>query len=115
MVDTAGGGRRGAPLSARAEAAAGADGAPSRRVKIEPLKLLLPYVAAYRGRTAAACVALAVAALATLAVPVAVRRMIDHGFSPAGADLIDSYFAVMIAVVAVLATASALRYYLVTT
>ena len=41
--------------------------------------------------------------------------MIDFGFSREGASLIDSYFAVMIAVVAVLALSSAARYYLVTT
>ncbi len=59
--------------------------------------------------------ALTVAALTTLVVPVAVRRMIDFGFSAKAAELIDSYFSVMIAVVAVLAVSSALRYYLVTT
>ena len=70
----------------------------------------------YRGRALAALVALLVAALATLAVPLAVRRMIDFGFSPTRAsNLIDSYFAVMIAVAGVLAVASAARYYLVTT
>jgi ATP-binding cassette subfamily B protein len=41
--------------------------------------------------------------------------MIDFGFSRDGLNLIDSYFAVMIAVAAVLALASAARYYLVTT
>jgi ATP-binding cassette subfamily B protein len=50
-----------------------------------------------------------------LAVPIAVRRMIDFGFSSEGADLINSYFSVMIGVVAVLALASAMRFYLVTT
>ena len=48
-------------------------------------------------------------------VPVAVRRIIDFGFSPEGIALINSYFGVMIAVVAVLACASASRYYLVMT
>jgi ATP-binding cassette subfamily B protein len=48
-------------------------------------------------------------------VPIAVRRMIDFGFSAQAAELIDSYFSVLIAVVAVLAVSSALRYYLVTT
>jgi ATP-binding cassette subfamily B protein len=61
-----------------------------------------------------ALVALVVAALATLAVPLAVRRMIDFGFSGEG-SLIDSYFAVMAGVAAVLALASAMRFYLVTT
>jgi len=48
-------------------------------------------------------------------VPIAVRRMIDFGFSRESANLIDSYFAVMIVIVAVLALASASRFYLVTT
>ena len=55
------------------------------------------------------------AALTTLVVPVAVRRMIDFGFTARGLALIDSYFLVMIGVGAVLALSSALRYYLVTT
>src|SRR3972149_2017292 len=41
--------------------------------------------------------------------------MIDFGFTDKAVQLIDSYFAVMIAVVAVLAVSSAMRYYLVTT
>jgi ATP-binding cassette subfamily B protein len=48
-------------------------------------------------------------------VPIAVRRMIDFGFTARGVALINSYFLVMIGVAAVLALASALRYYLVTT
>jgi ATP-binding cassette subfamily B protein len=63
---------------------------------------------------AGACVALVVAALATLAVPIAVRRIIDFGFSADRIGLIDQYFTVAIGIVAVLAVASALRYYLVT-
>src|SRR5688572_2322677 len=86
---------------------------PARRLR--PLASLLPYVARYRGRALAALAALIVAALATLAVPLAVRRMIDVGFSAANTSLIDNYFLVMLAVVAVLAAASATRFYLVTT
>src|SRR5690348_8019867 len=86
-----------------------------RPVKLRPLSRLLPFVSRYRGRALAALAALVVAALTTLVVPVAVRRMIDFGFSQHGVELIDSYFAVMIAVVALLAVASAARYYLVTT
>ncbi len=87
----------------------------SRGLKLTPLLSLIPYVARYRGRALAALAALLVAALATLAVPLAVRRMIDFGFSREGMNLIDSYFAVMIAVAGVLAVASATRYYLVIT
>ena len=74
----------------------------------------MPYVTRYSGRAFAALVALLVAAFATLVVPIAVRRMIDFGFTPERIGLIDQYFGVMIAVVAVLALASASRYYLVT-
>jgi ATP-binding cassette subfamily B protein len=87
----------------------------SRRPKLRPLLALAPYVLRYRGQALAALVALIVASAATLAVPLAVRRMIDFGFSAEGVALINSYFSVMIAVVAVLAGASALRYYLVIT
>ncbi|SEN92023.1 ABC transporter ATP-binding protein/permease [Bradyrhizobium sp. OK095] len=85
------------------------------RAKLRPLMALAPYVARYRGRAALAFVSLTVAALTTLLVPVAVRRMIDFGLTPEGIALINSYFSVMIAVVAVLALASASRYYLVMT
>src|SRR2546423_457199 len=86
----------------------------SRRVRVRPLLALVPYVMRYRGHVIGALVALLVAAAATLAVPLAVRRMIDFGFSAERISLIDQYFAVMIAVAAVLAAASAVRYYLVT-
>jgi ATP-binding cassette, subfamily B, bacterial len=87
---------------------------PSQR-RLRPLLALAPYVARYRGRAFLALIALTVAAITTLLVPVAVRRMIDFGFTPEGIALINSYFSVMIAVVAVLALASASRYYLVMT
>jgi ATP-binding cassette subfamily B protein len=86
-----------------------------RKTNLRPLASLLPYVNRYRGRALGALGALVVAALTTLIVPVAVRRMIDFGFTARGIALIDSYFLVMIGVAAVLALSSALRYYLVTT
>jgi ATP-binding cassette subfamily B protein len=85
------------------------------RARLRPLLALAPYVARYRGRAFLAFIALTIAALTTLIVPVAVRRMIDFGFSPEGIAMINSYFSVMIAVVAVLAAASAARHYLVMT
>jgi ATP-binding cassette subfamily B protein len=93
-------------------AAAPAPEARSRSIK--PLLGLVPFVMRYRARVVAALIALVVAAVATLAVPIAVRRMIDNGFDAHRAGLIDEYFGVMILVVAVLAGASAMRYYLVT-
>ena len=100
-----------APTTSPAEATA--EGG-KRRVRLKPLMGLAPYAGRYWRLALAALGALVLAALATLAVPIAVRRMIDHGFSVESAGLIDSYFTMMIAVVAVLAAASALRYYLVT-
>ncbi len=85
------------------------------KVKLRPLVRLVPYIGKYSGRALAALAALIVAALTTLVVPVAVRRMIDFGFSDKAVQLIDSYFAVMVLIVAALAISSALRYYLVTT
>jgi ATP-binding cassette subfamily B protein len=83
--------------------------------KLRPLLALAPYVGRYRGRALLALISLTIAAITTLVVPIAVRRMIDFGFSPEGIALINSYFSVMIAIVAVLAAASASRYYLVMT
>src|SRR5271165_3064720 len=86
-----------------------------RRAPLGALKPLLPYALVHRSRIAAALVALVVASAATLVVPLAVRRMIDFGFSGSDAGLIRVYFLAMIGVVAVLAAASGARYYLVMT
>ncbi|HEY1979877.1 MAG TPA: ABC transporter transmembrane domain-containing protein [Xanthobacteraceae bacterium] len=102
------------PIQAVVDAATAA--APEKRkVNLRPLASLLPYLDRYRGRALAALGALVLAALTTLVVPIAVRRMIDFGFTARGIELINSYFLVMIAVAAVLAFASGARYYLVTT
>ena len=104
------------PLAAAATAGrARTKRAEKRRPNLRPLASLLPYVKRYRGGRSAAFGALILAALTTLIVPVAVRRMIDFGFSARGIHLINSYFLVMIGVAAVLALSSSLRYYLVTT
>jgi ATP-binding cassette subfamily B protein len=111
MNDTAGSAGSIAAASAGPAAAAPAP----RKAKLRPLRLLVPFIMRYRGRVAAAVVALFIAAVTTLVVPVAVRRMIDFGFDAEHIGLIDQYFGVMIVVAAVLALASASRYYLVTT
>jgi ATP-binding cassette subfamily B protein len=85
------------------------------RARLRPLLALAPYVARYRGRAFLALIALTVAAVTTLAVPIAVRRVVDFGLSAEGIAMINSYFSVMIALVAVLAGASAARFYLVMT
>ncbi|MGZ8321890.1 MAG: ABC transporter, partial [Rhodoplanes sp.] len=62
---------------------------------------MMPFIARYRARAAGALLAIVVASLATLAIPVAVRRMIDFGFTEERIGLIDQYFMVLIAVAAV--------------
>ncbi len=104
-----------APATAPAAAVMPQMSAEKRKLKLRPLASLVPYVNRYYWRALAALGALILAALTTLVVPVAVRRMIDFGFTARGLALIDSYFLLMIGVAAVLALASALRYYLVTT
>ena len=86
-----------------------------RRAPLNALKPLLPYVFAHRGRIAAGLVALALASAAMLVVPVAVRRMVDFGFSEENAGMIRVYFLGMMGVVAILALASGARFYFVTT
>lgn len=85
------------------------------RSSLKSLLPLLPYALRYRGRIFWALIALTVASSSTLAIPLAVRRMIDFGFSTEGAGLIDKYFGMLIVVVTILAAASASRYYLVMT
>lgn len=100
---------RHAPLPA--SAAAEAEG--ERRAALRPLLALKPYILRYKGMVAAALVALIVAAAATLAVPLAVRRMIDVGFTGIEPDLVDKYFATLLGVGLILAFASAARFYCV--
>jgi ATP-binding cassette subfamily B protein len=61
----------------------------------------------------AALISLIVASAATLTVPLALRGMVDHGFTAETSDLINWYFGAMALVVTVLSIASASRYYLV--
>ncbi len=96
------------------EAAETAAGEARRRRGLKPLRVLVPFALAYRGHLAGAIAALVLAAGATLALPIALRRVIDHGFNAADRAFIDRYFVMLIVVVGVLALASAARYYFVT-
>ena len=80
---------------------------------LKPLLRLTPFLTRYRGRMVLALLALLCAAGATLVVPIAVRRVIDNGFSAANAALVDQYFYAMLLVVVVLALSSATRFYFV--
>jgi len=86
-------------------------GKTSHKGGLRPLSLLLPYVKRYKSSVLGAIIGLVTAALVMLAIPLAVRRMMDLGFSPKGGHFINSYFSMMILLAAILAAASALRYY----
>ena len=86
-----------------------------RRRSVRPLRNLFPYITRYRKLAVGAIISLIVAAVTTLALPMAVRRMIDHGFQASGSTFIAEYFAALVLMAALLAAASASRYYFVIT
>ena len=79
-----------------------------------PLRALLPYLRPYRGVLALALVALLVAAAAMLALPVALRYLIDEGLSSRSTDTINRYFVAFLAAAGAFGVFAALRFYLVT-
>ncbi|MGX7875452.1 ABC transporter transmembrane domain-containing protein [Mesorhizobium sp. ORM6] len=89
--------------------------AEERRRSLKPLRRLFPYIAHYRTLVVGAIISLTIAAATTLTLPLAVRRMIDHGFSSSSTTFIAEYFAALVAMAAMLAAASACRYYFVIT
>ena len=95
-----------APLAEAAEGKA-------KRVSLKPLLALKPYLLAQMPMLVIAAVALVLSALAMLAVPMAVRRIIDHGFSAESQAFIDQYFMMLIGIGLVLAAASSTRAYCV--
>lgn len=105
----------GAPQDGALQDGASQDGRGRRRVRLGPLRFLVPYALNYKPRLFAAIVAMLCATAATLAVPLAVRRMIDFGFVADNASFIDAYFGMLVVVAGALALASAMRFYLVTT
>ncbi len=80
---------------------------------LQPLRALLPYLAPYSARMIIALFALLVAAGAMLALPVALKNVIDEGFSSANAAAIDRYFLLLLLAAVVFAAFASLRFYLV--
>jgi ATP-binding cassette, subfamily B, bacterial len=89
------------------------DEAAAKRRSLKPLMGLKPYVFRHPLVLTGAGAALVVSALAMLSVPMAVRRMIDHGFVGTNGSLIGQYFGMLIVIGLVLAIASSLRFYFV--
>ncbi|SFP77531.1 ABC transporter transmembrane domain-containing protein [Tranquillimonas alkanivorans] len=87
------------------------DRAKSKRVGA--LSGLWPFLAPYRGLMAASLMALVLTACVSLALPLAVRRVVD-AFETSGEQLLDSYFLAALVLAGLLAIGTALRYYLVT-
>ncbi|HPU52172.1 MAG TPA: ABC transporter transmembrane domain-containing protein [Burkholderiaceae bacterium] len=96
------------------------DAAPARS-SLAVLRGLAPFLRPYRWRVIAAGVALLVASIATLAIPVAFRQLIDVGFAArtlqsevtAGGRHVDAWFLGLFAVASVLALGTAVRFYFV--
>ena len=80
---------------------------------LKPLRSLLPFILAYRGVMVFALLALLVASAAMLALPVALRYLIDNGFANNDVGTINRYFGWFFAAAAVFGGFAALRYYLV--
>lgn len=85
-------------------------GLPQR--KIGNLRLIWRFAARYPGHIVLAAIALITAAAATLAIPSGFRLVIDRGFAAQGGD-IGRYFRYLLLIVAVLAVATASRFYFV--
>ncbi len=83
------------------------------RANLRPLRTLWPYVRRYPKLIAGWLGFLALSSASTLTLPVAVRYMIDRGFSHAQSGSVDRWFLILLAVALVLAFATAARFYCV--
>ncbi len=80
---------------------------------LRPLVAIRPYLLKHTGMLGLAALALVASATAMLSVPVAVRRMIDQGFTGANGSIIDQAFLTLIGIGLALAAASSARFYCV--
>ena len=81
--------------------------------EIGALRGLLPFIAPYRVMAAMAALALFLTASVSLILPLAVRQVVD-GFGVRNAAELDSYFGAALAIAAILALGTGVRYYFVT-
>ncbi|KAA9131426.1 ATP-binding cassette domain-containing protein [Marinihelvus fidelis] len=80
---------------------------------LRPLRALVPFIRPYRGVLLAALAALLLASVAMLALPVALRFLIDNGFVANNAALVNRYFGWFFAAAVAFGGFAALRFYLV--
>jgi ATP-binding cassette subfamily B protein len=81
---------------------------------IRPLRALVPYIRPYTGTLLLAMGALLLASAAQLALPIAIRYLIDAGLLADEPSSIDRYFLGLFGVTMAFGLFSALRFYLVT-
>jgi ATP-binding cassette subfamily B protein len=81
---------------------------------LKPLRALIPFIAPHTRVLALALIALLVAAVAQLALPIALRYLIDDGLAVRDAATINRYFAFFLGAAVVFGAFAALRFYLVT-
>jgi ATP-binding cassette subfamily B protein len=81
---------------------------------VRPLASLLPFLKPYRSVLAWAMVALLLASGSMLALPVALKHLVDRGMSAGDADTIDIYFITFLGVAVLFGAFAAMRFYLVT-
>jgi ATP-binding cassette, subfamily B, bacterial len=85
----------------------------SGKAILEPLWALRHYLMRYPRMVLTALVSLVVSAVAVLVMPLAIRRVIDFGFSSTDSSLINTYFGMLIIIAFVVSCASATRFYAV--
>ena len=85
-----------------------------RAKSLNPLRALLPFLRPYRGTLVGALFALLIASASLLALPMAVRLVIDHGLAAKDAGTINFYFLALLAAAVAYGGFAALRFYLVT-
>ena len=81
---------------------------------LQPLRAIVPFVRPYLGTLYFAFTALILASAAQLALPIAIRYLIDAGMLAEDAASIDRYFLGLFAVAMAFGLFSAVRFYLVT-
>lgn len=81
---------------------------------VRPLASLLPFLKPYRSVLAWAMVALLLASGSMLALPVALKHLVDRGMSAGNADTINIYFITFLGVAVLFGAFAAMRFYLVT-
>ena len=81
---------------------------------LRPLRALWPYLRPYRGTILLAMLALLTASAAMLALPVALRYLIDEGMSTGSSETVNRYFVAFLAAAGAFGVFAALRFYLVT-